>query len=244
MKISQLGKALIIFFASYAILLILFSQFGPYYFKPFAGIFRWEIDSFYPYFKVSSLHTENYQGQQMISLDLKLTQNTILKDGTVLHTIGRPYNAKTISIDQYLHPIIILSILAAWPGIALRDRFKVFLLALPFLLVVEMVDIPILLATRCDELMRAKLLQDPEAGRSLGSYWVSFMHTGGRSALSILAIGLAFGCFYLGRFLRDQKTGTSAAAAVKTEPSRAKVGRNEPCPCGSGKKFKNCCDSR
>ena len=21
----------------------------------------------------------------------------------------------------------------------------------------------------------------------------------------------------------------------------AKVGRNEPCPCGSGKKFKNCC---
>ena len=22
----------------------------------------------------------------------------------------------------------------------------------------------------------------------------------------------------------------------------AKVGRNEPCPCGSGKKFKKCCD--
>jgi uncharacterized protein len=22
---------------------------------------------------------------------------------------------------------------------------------------------------------------------------------------------------------------------------RAKVGRNEPCPCGSGKKFKKCC---
>ena len=24
-------------------------------------------------------------------------------------------------------------------------------------------------------------------------------------------------------------------------PRDAKVGRNEPCPCGSGKKFKNCC---
>ena len=24
-------------------------------------------------------------------------------------------------------------------------------------------------------------------------------------------------------------------------PSRTKVGRNDPCPCGSGKKFKNCC---
>jgi preprotein translocase subunit SecA len=28
-----------------------------------------------------------------------------------------------------------------------------------------------------------------------------------------------------------------------TEPARAaaKVGRNDPCPCGSGRKFKNCC---
>ena len=25
------------------------------------------------------------------------------------------------------------------------------------------------------------------------------------------------------------------------EVRRRKVGRNEPCPCGSGKKYKNCC---
>jgi preprotein translocase subunit SecA len=32
--------------------------------------------------------------------------------------------------------------------------------------------------------------------------------------------------------------------AKKAEPIRnrqAKVGRNDPCPCGSGKKYKNCC---
>ena len=30
---------------------------------------------------------------------------------------------------------------------------------------------------------------------------------------------------------------------VKKQPVRkaAKVGRNDPCPCGSGKKYKNCC---
>jgi preprotein translocase subunit SecA len=31
---------------------------------------------------------------------------------------------------------------------------------------------------------------------------------------------------------------------VKREPVRhtgKKVGRNDPCPCGSGKKFKSCC---
>src|SRR5207237_6810776 len=31
--------------------------------------------------------------------------------------------------------------------------------------------------------------------------------------------------------------GASAPAPV----TRPKVGRNEPCPCGSGKKFKKCC---
>ena len=26
-----------------------------------------------------------------------------------------------------------------------------------------------------------------------------------------------------------------------TEPEKPKIGRNAPCPCGSGKKYKNCC---
>jgi uncharacterized protein YecA (UPF0149 family) len=31
-------------------------------------------------------------------------------------------------------------------------------------------------------------------------------------------------------------------ATVKAPPVRSdKVGRNEPCPCGSGKKYKRCC---
>ncbi len=28
---------------------------------------------------------------------------------------------------------------------------------------------------------------------------------------------------------------------VKTKIAEEKVGRNDPCPCGSGKKFKKCC---
>ena len=28
---------------------------------------------------------------------------------------------------------------------------------------------------------------------------------------------------------------------TQASPRRAKVGRNDPCPCGSGKKYKKCC---
>ena len=43
-----------------------------------------------------------------------------------------------------------------------------------------------------------------------------------------------------------KETGTAAAAksAVKRQPIRTaakKVGPNDPCPCGSGKKYKKCC---
>ena len=36
----------------------------------------------------------------------------------------------------------------------------------------------------------------------------------------------------------DQRTATAINTAVKSGP---KVGRNDPCPCGSGKKYKKCC---
>lgn len=37
-----------------------------------------------------------------------------------------------------------------------------------------------------------------------------------------------------------------ALAVAEREPIVAgpKIGRNEPCPCGSGKKFKKCCEGR
>jgi preprotein translocase subunit SecA len=40
----------------------------------------------------------------------------------------------------------------------------------------------------------------------------------------------------------DQASGKDGEKEKKTQPVRVekKVGRNEPCPCGSGKKFKNC----
>lgn len=43
---------------------------------------------------------------------------------------------------------------------------------------------------------------------------------------------------------KEQMSVNQAAqkgVAKATEPKKAEVGRNDPCPCGSGKKYKNCC---
>jgi preprotein translocase subunit SecA len=41
----------------------------------------------------------------------------------------------------------------------------------------------------------------------------------------------------------EHEPSLEEALSVKQQPSRepSKVGRNDPCPCGSGKKYKNCC---
>jgi preprotein translocase subunit SecA len=51
----------------------------------------------------------------------------------------------------------------------------------------------------------------------------------------------------MGMHLIDAEDGGASAwgGAIDSPPvpvrSAPKVGRNEPCPCGSGKKFKKCC---
>src|SRR5262245_10854057 len=48
----------------------------------------------------------------------------------------------------------------------------------------------------------------------------------------------------LGAYVRALKEGYLDAAAGKKKPvvrPGSKIGRNDPCPCGSGKKYKTCC---
>jgi uncharacterized protein len=40
-------------------------------------------------------------------------------------------------------------------------------------------------------------------------------------------------------FVEQRKVSLSSTLKMPTFPP--KTGRNEPCPCGSGKKFKKCC---
>jgi len=42
-------------------------------------------------------------------------------------------------------------------------------------------------------------------------------------------------------YVDDCPRGADAASPAAAAVPKPKVGRNEPCPCGSGKKFKHCC---
>ena len=58
-----------------------------------------------------------------------------------------------------------------------------------------------------------------------------------------LIIGAAAGVTRIYRYFAERRCASSADPGIATpqRSARGKVGRNEPCPCGSGKKFKKCC---
>jgi len=43
---------------------------------------------------------------------------------------------------------------------------------------------------------------------------------------------------------RPESEGGAGAAVTTVKRTAAKVGRNAPCPCGSGKKYKKCCGAQ
>ena len=43
------------------------------------------------------------------------------------------------------------------------------------------------------------------------------------------------------RFWKGRRNGALPVTRQAVSGSTAKVGRNDPCPCGSGKKYKRCC---
>ncbi|HLP02303.1 MAG TPA: SEC-C metal-binding domain-containing protein [Opitutaceae bacterium] len=47
----------------------------------------------------------------------------------------------------------------------------------------------------------------------------------------------------LHRFWLSRQPKKPAAPAGSAMPLPLKLGRNDPCPCGSGRKYKNCCGS-
>jgi hypothetical protein len=215
---KEATNALLILFISYLILLFAFTWWGLWYTRLCLPIFQWALESF-PGFDVPSVWLAELNSKPMIFMDLKFTQNTV-NGPSATFTAVLHWNPT----QQYLHPILLFSILAAWPKLAFKDRLKVFGIGLPLLLIVELIDIPLRTVTQCHEDFRRSISQGTSSAPALFSYWVHFLESGGRKFLSVLAACLAVGCFYLYKVLRTSAPHTK-----------------DPCPCGSGKIYKRCC---
>ncbi len=58
-----------------------------------------------------------------------------------------------------------------------------------------------------------------------------------------IIVQMAAGIVKAYRYFRSHRRPKPAVSLAQSPDHRQKIGRNDPCPCGSGKKYKRCCGS-
>lgn len=107
---------------------------------------------------------------------------------------GAMVTTATLLGHSLQHPVVIFSLLLAWPGIEAWRRVGLGIAALPVLLVVECADVPVVLGGN----VRAAVLEQfaPQlVNSSVMVQWIDFLGGGGRIVISLLAAAAALCVF-------------------------------------------------
>ena len=188
---------------------------GPLYVRIFLPLFYYEIEIFHPEYDINEFYLDN---QNRIMYQIAVDRVGVDHKGNALG--GSKVRAGIVTRTLYIFPFILYSLLLAWPGLSMKERCKAFLISVPLFLVTQLVDIPMDVINRVEAPWAVKSL----SGR-IREFWYYLLNNGGRQFMAFLVALL------------------SIASVRLIFPSciPAYVGRNDPCPCGSGKKFKKCC---
>lgn len=216
--LKNVPRFILRFFIAYILVLSGFYVAGHLYAKIFLPIFAYEIKFFKPEYEIRSFGIENINGVNEIYYIVKI--NKLIPNSLGVHRYGKEVKIETVASLLYIPPIIVLTFILAWPGLAIRERIKVTAISGFFLAVIASIDFPI------------QLICKIEMGFGLAStsgqiriFVYHFLNNGGRQFLAVLGFFLSIGLISISKYSK----------------TKLDIGRNDSCPCGSGKKYKNCC---
>jgi hypothetical protein len=185
MNQQTLIKSAGLFFAIYLALLALSLYFGSDYARSLLPLYRWELGHLAQDFNIESLVLGDSHGEGVLILSL-ITKYSVV--GKQVIPPGISISCSTLIGHALQHPLLLLSLAAAWPASTLEQRVSQLCYALPFLLLVELLDIPLILLGSVQDLLMATF---PSEDYSFMVGWMNFLNGGGRPALSIFAAMMA-----------------------------------------------------
>lgn len=188
---------------------------GPFYIRLFLPLFSNEIEILHPEYNIKEFYLDD---KNQIMYQIRVDRVGFDHKGSALG--GSEVKAGIVGRTLYISPLILYSFLLAWPGLSIKERSKAFLISVPLLIITQMVDIPMDIINRVEAPWGVKSLTG-----QIREFWYYLLNNGGRQFLALLVALI------------------SIASVRLVLPSKitADVGRNDPCPCGSGEKFKKCC---
>jgi hypothetical protein len=185
-----------LFILVYLVLLASSLYFGSEYAKFMLPLYRWELTHLTQDYDIQSLMPGNSHGEGVVNLTL-LTRYIVI--GAHIIPPGISISCSTLIGHALQHPLLILSLAVAWPASTLAQRMMRLCCTLPFLLLVELLDIPLVLLGSAQDLLMANFAS---ANGSFLVGWMDFLNGGGRPALSLFAAMMGVVCsrfFFLER---------------------------------------------
>lgn len=222
MRPRALLKSGVIFIAMAAGLTVAIYYFAAPVLDLLLPLYRVELQGLMPDFHIDSLAWRFDRGETVVALSATLANLKVVLDRVI--PAGVSINASTLAAHVWVYPVLILSLVASWPGVDLRHRPGAIVLSLPFALLGMVLDIPLMLWGAVEDYLYWQV--DPaRVSESLGSRVQHFLDGGGRYAM---AIGLALLTIVLFRTIVPGPTACAEPESGSDSKKRPRRLLNEP----------------
>lgn len=150
-------------------------------------LYRVELRLLMPSFFIDSLAWRIDRDETVVALRATLVGHHVVL-GRVFPP-GTAVDASTLAAHAFVHPVLIVSLAASWPGVAVTQRPLLMLMALPFAVIGMLLDVPLMLWGAVQDLFYWQI-NPARVSESLGSRVQGFLDGGGRYAMAlVLALG-------------------------------------------------------
>ena len=173
---------------AYAVLVALLLWQAPRYGELWTPLYQWELSALAHELDINEVSIVSPQGERVVMLDAAVRAGTVF--GHYFFERAAPMTSSTLLGHVLLHPIVMLLILLVWPVAGLQRKGLYLLAAIPFLVVVELLDIPLVLLGSLQDLVLSNTAPDALRIAPLVN-WMNLLNGGGRIALSVVAALLA-----------------------------------------------------
>jgi hypothetical protein len=202
---------------------------SPFYVRFFLPIFSSQIEFLHPEYKVIHSDVTKIRQIDYFQFDIKVNKPSPPGYQSPGET-GNVTRHKGQASALILAPIIIFSLILSWPSLSIRRRLQTFVFSIPLIILIECFDYPMIFIANIESVF------SPDSSLiTLRKIWSHILNNGGRQFLAVVGFLMLIAPYYL----KSENQPTP-----KTDGLSKTIGRNAPCPCGSGKKYKNCCGEK
>ncbi len=181
-------KSALALLLAYLMLVALLLWQAPRYGALWVPLYQREIGLLAPELDISEVKISAPQGERVVTLTVETRPGSVF--GGYFFERAVPMTSSTLLGHVLVHPIVMLLIVLAWPTPSIKHKFFYALAALPFLVVVELLDVPLVLLGSLQDLVLSNAAPDALRFAPLVN-WMNLLNGGGRIALSVAAALLA-----------------------------------------------------